>query len=585
MALTRVSYSLITGAPANVRDFGAVGDGVTNDTAAFAAAIATVANTGQPIYVPAGTYKITQELSTTGNLIIEGDGDSSVLDFSGTVTGGTGNAITVSGSLTALPDLGSAAAKGDQTLTFASAPSLAVSNVFVIYNPTNGSWSNFRADYRAGEWCEVKGISGTTVTVTNSLYDSYSTSAVDLYKLNSPIVELRNFKIVGTTIDCLILIRLCRQPLIENVTGYLESNSVITLDRCYQASAYNLNLFNKGDGGDDYALAIGNSQDVEVIGGNFYARRHAITTGGGPNVASVPCRNLRFTSLTTKNDGNSGVWSSDFHGNIEDGVYENCMIYGGATWQGKNVRYVNCVIGGIFQYASIYSAEIKGGYFTAENCTFMVSGDPQPFTRGIIDIGGNSDATTADTTERTTFIVKNCRIVASNTSAATSFVLFKNRGCTQNINFEIDGVTAISTTLFGQILFTQNVSGTAASEYIVVDNISGFPAGTYLHNADAGAYTNFPHRCQQQTGRVSLTATSGTASTVGSAINFNYVYPRAPSAQATTVGGLVGNRLAMASVSALTASALTPRIDSPDATNWTDTAARTVCWTACIDEA
>jgi Pectate lyase superfamily protein/Right handed beta helix region len=42
------------GGPINVKQYGAVGDGVTNDNAAFAAAIAA----GSPIYVPPGTYNL-----------------------------------------------------------------------------------------------------------------------------------------------------------------------------------------------------------------------------------------------------------------------------------------------------------------------------------------------------------------------------------------------------------------------------------------------------------------------------------------------------------------------------------------------
>lgn len=60
MALTKVTYSMISGASANVKDFGAVGDGVANDTAAIAAAIASGASS---IVFPAGTYL------TTGNVI------------------------------------------------------------------------------------------------------------------------------------------------------------------------------------------------------------------------------------------------------------------------------------------------------------------------------------------------------------------------------------------------------------------------------------------------------------------------------------------------------------------------------------
>lgn len=45
----------------NVKDFGAVGDGVTDDTAAIQAAI----NAASVLYFPAGTYKITSQIQTT----------------------------------------------------------------------------------------------------------------------------------------------------------------------------------------------------------------------------------------------------------------------------------------------------------------------------------------------------------------------------------------------------------------------------------------------------------------------------------------------------------------------------------------
>jgi polygalacturonase len=52
MSLTKTSFSMISGMYANVMDFGAVGDGVTDDTAAFVAA--QVAS--KDIYAPPGTY-------------------------------------------------------------------------------------------------------------------------------------------------------------------------------------------------------------------------------------------------------------------------------------------------------------------------------------------------------------------------------------------------------------------------------------------------------------------------------------------------------------------------------------------------
>lgn len=58
MALTKVSYSMITGAPVNVLDYGADLTGVTNSSAAITAAIAA----GSVVYFPAGTYKLNAEI-------------------------------------------------------------------------------------------------------------------------------------------------------------------------------------------------------------------------------------------------------------------------------------------------------------------------------------------------------------------------------------------------------------------------------------------------------------------------------------------------------------------------------------------
>ena len=56
----------------SVKDFGAVGDGVTDDTAAIQAAVDNVTETH--IYFPKGTYKITAPINLKSNITIEGGG-------------------------------------------------------------------------------------------------------------------------------------------------------------------------------------------------------------------------------------------------------------------------------------------------------------------------------------------------------------------------------------------------------------------------------------------------------------------------------------------------------------------------------
>lgn len=80
MSLTKATYSMINGAPANVLDYGADATGVADSTAAFAAALAAA----DAVYVPTGTYKTTSPLAIAANKKIFGDGLSSIISFVGT---------------------------------------------------------------------------------------------------------------------------------------------------------------------------------------------------------------------------------------------------------------------------------------------------------------------------------------------------------------------------------------------------------------------------------------------------------------------------------------------------------------------
>lgn len=68
MPLTKVTYSMIDGAPVNVLDFGADPTGSLDSHAAFVAALAA----SDYVFVPTGTYLVTDTISITGNKTIVG---------------------------------------------------------------------------------------------------------------------------------------------------------------------------------------------------------------------------------------------------------------------------------------------------------------------------------------------------------------------------------------------------------------------------------------------------------------------------------------------------------------------------------
>lgn len=99
MSLTKVSYSLINSAPFNVVDYGAVGDGTTNDTAAFNAAMLAAANAGGGVVLamPGKVHYIATTVLIPTNVIL----DLQEATLKGTGNSSSANTLVQSAVLTA----------------------------------------------------------------------------------------------------------------------------------------------------------------------------------------------------------------------------------------------------------------------------------------------------------------------------------------------------------------------------------------------------------------------------------------------------------------------------------------------------
>jgi Pectate lyase superfamily protein/Bacterial TSP3 repeat len=179
----------------NVKDFGATGNGTTDDTAAFKRAIA--ATTNGALYIPAGQYKITDVLDITKSHVVlrgAGKGQTTLLmarslrEITGAVPYGTAALINVRGGQQGqqLTGVVAAARRGERTLVVASTAGITAGQMIRLrlHNPADNSLGCYlyanqgclNAERRAWyggkivDWAvEVQAVRGNTVTLVRPL--------------------------------------------------------------------------------------------------------------------------------------------------------------------------------------------------------------------------------------------------------------------------------------------------------------------------------------------------------------------------------------------------------------------------------
>ena len=73
MSLTKASFSMINGIPLNVLDYGADATGATDSTSALQAAVTAAVAAGNSVYMPAGTYLVTDTITCPAKTMIVGE--------------------------------------------------------------------------------------------------------------------------------------------------------------------------------------------------------------------------------------------------------------------------------------------------------------------------------------------------------------------------------------------------------------------------------------------------------------------------------------------------------------------------------
>ena len=285
MALTKAHNRMIEGAAVNVKDFGAVGDGVTDDTTAIQAAL----NTGAKAIVGSGlTYRITDTLQITS-----GDITLSDFNFIGPLTGPISTAasnptfLEFKGSQGSDVALTADASKGDNQVTISSVSGLSVDQ-WVRLQSDEVLWDSTNT---GGELAKIKDISGSTLTFYDAVYLNYTTannSSIASLTMCENIV-VRNCSISGdasTSRQQGLLFDYCANVVVENQRSTDCQYAHITFSTCADSRVFG------GQGertstaiGLNYGIVISDaSNNILVDGYTGRTMRHTVTTGGSSGV-------------------------------------------------------------------------------------------------------------------------------------------------------------------------------------------------------------------------------------------------------------------------------------------------------------
>lgn len=177
----------------NVKDYGAVGDGVADDTAAIQAAI----NSGKTIIEGAGlTYKTTVPISVPSNVMLQNFvfdmtslPDSSALYFGLQATGSIGSSLSLTANAT-----GGFGPNPSIALSSGDAATLSAGDL--IYITSSVDWSS---GTKIGELAEVLSVSSGTVSLQSPLTYSYATTDSAVVRKITPAanITVRNCTATG----------------------------------------------------------------------------------------------------------------------------------------------------------------------------------------------------------------------------------------------------------------------------------------------------------------------------------------------------------------------------------------------------
>ncbi len=253
---------------ANVKNapYNAIGDGVTDDTSAIQNAI-NACPERQVVFIPAGTYKLSDQLNISKGIVLRGDGLHRT--FLKNYKNISGDVIRISGSTSGSAISVTAGYQKDSTsITVSSASSLAVNDYIMIYQTNDPAIVN----EEGCTWCSdiisqivtITGMSGNTLTLNRPLYYTYNAS------FNPKVQKL--IPVINAGIENLYL---------EDVDGGGAYASTNIIHMIYTANSWVKNIESYNAVGAHIRMEQSYANEIR---GSYFHHGHATTSGRGYGV-------------------------------------------------------------------------------------------------------------------------------------------------------------------------------------------------------------------------------------------------------------------------------------------------------------
>ena len=283
-AVTRVLTSRLQDR-VSFKDFGAVGDGVADDTAEVQAAISACA--GQTIDGGGLTYLVT---ATITGMASDTSIQNATFDFSQQPdAGGIDRGFNVQGSIATAVSLTASTAVDSSIVTVGSTSTFAADDL--VFLTSNKVWDAAQGVVY-GQYARIKSVdSGTQLSLYEPVHLAFNTVDAAAIAKVTPVrnVSFKNVRFIGannlTQTQNALYIQYGEDCRVESCRFEYFDYTALGFYRCYKSIADKVSVFAARNAGNAYGIAIwGGCYACSVVNGFGEDTRHYVTVGDNDGI-------------------------------------------------------------------------------------------------------------------------------------------------------------------------------------------------------------------------------------------------------------------------------------------------------------